>query len=102
LAITNNRNVAFFTNGFVEFRDFFNGVTTVQMGSLNLFFRSVGAGEEKQIIYDRGEFFAFGHTRFDDFAILLRSSCPRQRDFSFTADIGNRCPQFMGEITRKL
>src|SRR4029079_13768116 len=102
LAVACDRYVTFFSDQFIKLRNLFNRVTTVEKRSLNLLLRSISTSEKQQVVDDGGEFFTFGHTRFDNLAILVRSSCPRQCHFSFTTDIGDRCPQFMRKITRKL
>src|ERR1041385_2573161 len=74
IAAANNGNPSVFGHGPVKAGDFLASGTGVELFPLNRFACGIDPRNEKKIIYDAGEAFAFGHGRFDHFAIFLSGS----------------------------
>ena len=88
--------------GLIKLSDFLHGRARIEPLPCDRFTRRTHACDKKQIVHDPGKPFAFRNGGFDGLAILGSGAISRKGNLRFAQHIGNRRPQLVREIGRKL
>src|SRR6266498_2780810 len=101
-AAATDRDVTIVRDRLIKRCNFLHGCARIESLSRDRFARCVHSRNEKQIIHDSGEPFAFANRGLDRFTVFGSRAIPRKSNLRFAHHIGDGRSQLVGEVGRKL